>query len=692
MKKIVWLLFVLIIENAYSHSANFYIPQFKYTKSLLLSKDEKYLFASNSTDIIMWDIEKKKLKKYFKGDTHIIKNMLLTHDGNYILTLSGKSIKIWSIEKGRVIKTFFRGKESIVFMALSQDGKKVISASLDGVVKVFNFATKKIIKKFSTDSKGRAFALSHDEKYMLALSNREGIALWSMENAKKLDVFKIKSRYIYSVAFSSDDKYLLASLQEEKSYKDVILVWERATKKIIQRIVLDNLHMKTVVTKDNKYVVVAETNGWVEFFSLISGEKVKSFQGEGGNILSLLFNKNESKIFFASREGVVNIWEMQKNRKIALLKGDSIMNIENLLLTHDEKTMLLLYANGSIVFLNYEKGEPFKIIQDANAVYGSVHVGNNEKYMLTQSYADTHMWNLSQEKQLKIFQGKSVTSDKSITFCDNGDSVAVGASNGVVTIWNLEHQEKTKTFKGDNSTILSIQFSDDEHYMLSATKDMAKVWNVETQKEIRTFQITDARTLRLSASGKKVVWGMYGNLIAVYDVKKGKIVHRLKGHHYPIRNLKISEDDRYLVSNSSEGYIKLWNLETGKESQAFRKQYGRLTQFAIGKHAKYVVLGMISGNIRVWDIAKKREKRVFKGKDGIGKVLLSKDERYIFSATRFTGIAKVWDILKGKELKEFIRAKSGAWITFDKVKNSLKQGNKGEFVFKKKSADSLNTF
>jgi len=373
-------------------------------------------------------------------------------------------------------------------------------------------------------------------------------------------------------------------------------------------------------------------------------------------------------------------------------EGDSTLNIENLLLTHDEKTMLLVYANGSIVFLNYEKGEPFKVIQDANAVYGSVYVGNNEKYMLTQSYAGTHMWNLSQKKQLKIFQGKSVTSDKSITFCDNGDSVAVGASSGVVTIWNLEHKEKTKTFKGDNSTILSIQFSDDERYMLSATKDMAKLWNVETQKEIRTFQITDARTLKLSASGKKVVWGMYGNLIAVYDVKKGKIVHRLKGHRYPIRNLKISEDDRYLVSNSSEGYIKLWNLETGKESQAFRKQYGRLTQFVIGKHAKYVVLGMISGNIRVWDIAKKREKRVFKGKDGIGKVLLTKDERYIFSATRFTGIAKVWDILKGKELKEFIRAKSGAWITFDKVKNSLKYGNKGEFVFKKKSADSLNTF
>jgi len=59
MKKIVWLLFVLIIENSYSKRNNFYIPQFKYTKSLLLSKDEKYLFASNSTDIIMWDIEKK---------------------------------------------------------------------------------------------------------------------------------------------------------------------------------------------------------------------------------------------------------------------------------------------------------------------------------------------------------------------------------------------------------------------------------------------------------------------------------------------------------------------------------------------------------------------------------------------------------------------------------------------------------
>ena len=327
MKKIVWLLFVLIIENSYSKRNNFYIPQFKYTKSLLLSKDEKYLFASNSTDIIMWDIEKKKLKKYFKGDTHIIKSMLLTHDGNYILTLSGKSIKIWSIEKGRVVKTFFRGKKSIVFMALSQDGKRVISASLDGVVNVFNFTTKKIIKKFSTHSKGRAFALSHDEKYMLAVSNKEGIALWSMHNAKKLDVFKIKSRYIYSVAFSSDDKYLLASLQEEKSYKDVILVWERATKKVIQRIILDNLHMKTVVTKHDKYVVVAETNGLVEFFNIISGEKVKSFQGEGGNILSLLFNKNESKIFFGSREGVVNIWEMQKNRKIALLKEDSTMNI-----------------------------------------------------------------------------------------------------------------------------------------------------------------------------------------------------------------------------------------------------------------------------------------------------------------------------------------------------------------------------
>ena len=677
-------------EAYYIKRSNFYIPKFKYTKSLLLSKDEKYLFASNSTDILMWDIEKRELKKNFRGNHNLIKSMLLTQDGKYLLTASGSStVMMWSIKKGKIVKKFAGSKEDIRFIALSTDGRNLITASCDGIVKVFDIATKKVLKKFFTHIKNATFALSSDKKHILVGSAKEKLELWSMKKGNRVDIFNAKNKSINRVAFSSDDKYIIAILRENLSYKQAIVVWDKKTKKVIQRIIVKDFPMKMLLTKDNKYIVVTRANGWLDIFDLVSGKKVKSFQGEGGNIESILFNKDESKLFFGTNEGIVNIWDIQKSKEIAQLKGLSTSTIESLFLTHDEKTIVSIHDNGKIVFWSYEKGEPTKVIEDANAIYGRATLGKNEKYMLTQSYATTHLWNLKENKLLKIFQGKDVSSKRAIAFFDNGDSIAVGSNSGIVSIWNIEKREKKKVFRGSKSAVLSIQFSKDERYMLSSTKDMAKLWDVQTQKEIQSFQVSHVKTLKLSANGEKVVWGMYANLIAVYDVEKGKIIYRLKGHKYPISSLKISEDGRYLVSNSKEGYIKLWNLRTGKESQAFRKQYGRLTQFSISKNAKYVVLGMISGNVRVWDIAKEKEKIVFRGKDGIGRALLTKDERYIVSVTRFTGIIKVWDILQEKEIKEFEKSKGNDWISFDRVKKSFKYSNNGNYIFRKKSNGSL---
>lgn len=682
-----------IKEGSYSKRSAFYIAHGQFIESLLLSKDEKYLFVSNPSDIMMWDIEKRVLVKHFKGHSSSVLNMVLSDNGKYLFSASGdKTIIMWDIKKGSIVKRFKGHKTGVYFMGLSQNEKEIVSASKGGIVKVWSVATAKVKKEFRVHTRGFSFALSHNKQYFLSGASSGELSLWDIKSGKRIKSYEMEGKFISDVAFSSDDKKIVAISSDTNR----MIMFDRDSGETLWNSYLSDFTKRVTISSDDKYIAVALVNGAVGIVDFASGNPIKKIRGRGGNIRTVLFNADSSKLFYGSWELIVNIWDMKKGQELPSLNGYSYPDICDIFLIQNDKKIVSVHDDNSICFWSRKSGELLNRIEDSYASFGTVSIGESGRYMLVEQYGDMHLWNIPKSKKMKIFRKKSTSIDsmnsvkKAMRFCMGGDAMAVGSGSGTITIWNLDTKKRLKRFKGHKSTIVSILFSQDEKYMLSTSrKHIAKLWDVQSEKELQSFEIDSTINIVFSGNGKKVAWALHPNKIAVYDIEKSKIVHILKGHHFAVSSLKISRDGRYLVSNSTEGYIKLWNLKTGKESQSFRKQYGRLIAFSISKNSKYVLLGLISGNVRVWDIAKAKERKVFHGNQGIGKVLISDDERYALATTKFGGSLKIFDIVKKREVKEFIFGKSSAWVMFDKVKKRFKYGGDTSFIFRQKRDGSL---
>jgi len=63
--------------------------------------------------------------------------------------------------------------------------------------------------------------------------------------------------------------------------------------------------------------------------------------------------------------------------------------------------------------------------------------------------------------------------------------------------------------------------------------------------------------------------------IHVYDVRTGKRLLDLKGHHSRVQQVQFSPDGRRLLSVGMEGAVKLWDSESGQELLTLTDAAGR---------------------------------------------------------------------------------------------------------------------
>jgi WD40 repeat protein len=53
--------------------------------------------------------------------------------------------------------------------------------------------------------------------------------------------------------------------------------------------------------------------------------------------------------------------------------------------------------------------------------------------------------------------------------------------------------------------------------------------------------------------------------IRLWDLNKGKVIRRFRGHQGPVQSLAFCPDGRHFVSGSCDRSVRLWNLKSGHE-------------------------------------------------------------------------------------------------------------------------------
>lgn len=459
----------------------------------------------------------------------------------------------------------------------------------------------------------------------------------SQEHPLEVYLQKGHSEAIYTIEFTPDSKHIL-SAGKDKSIK----LWEVATGNEIRTF---SGHLSYIlclkITKDGKYFFSAGTDAKIIMWELATGKIIKIFEGHQNRINSLCLNNDETLLISTGCDWQGFVWDIKKAeviRKFKVKPDKGTREGTKVLLSKDEKSLILGNDNSTVSVINFQTGEPdFELKSRDNFCGGCpVHIdlSKNGKYLLTGSNkGPLRIWDLK-SKSVKYEFAKEQKYYYSVQFTPDGKKIMTSSPEDVI-VYDINSQNQLIRIKADEKQINDAKFSFNGKYIAVASSDKTiKLYNSRNGKLIRTFKgfllAKNAESMNFDAES------FYEAHIKNYIDKKTII--------------KLSPDNKYLLKGKMDSTALFWNMETGKTKYHLKGHNKVVICYDIDKHQNYIATAGGDKIINIYDYKTGKLIQKLKGhRELIFDINFSNDGKRLVSGS-WDGSARIWNVKTGEEL------------------------------------------
>ena len=253
---------------------------------------------------------------------------------------------------------------------------------------------------------------------------------------------------------------------------------------------------------------------------------------------------------------------------------------------------------------------------------------------------DYRTWHLPDGAMARL--GKGTLRD--IAFSPEGQYLAVASGIGV---WIYEvATSRALMLIPTASSVRSVSFSSDGATLASGARDgTVKLWDVATRELVATLEghTSGVNSVSFSLDGAILASGAWDGTVKLWDVATGEIIATLEGHADWVNSVSFSLDGAILASASEDGTVKLWDVAT-RELVATLEGY-RVRSVSFSPDGATLASGAGDGTIRLWDVAT-REIIAEEDTSPIHSVSFSPDG-VTLAAASWDGTVLLWDVATG---------------------------------------------
>ncbi|KAI9347401.1 WD40-repeat-containing domain protein [Zopfochytrium polystomum] len=217
-----------------------------------------------------------------------------------------------------------------------------------------------------------------------------------------------------------------------------------------------------------------------------------------------------------------------------------------------------------------------------------------------------------------------------------------------------------------SSVVCCVKFSADSRYLATGSNRTVRVYDVFTGKIVANLMAPETepgppqdryvRSVCFSPNSLCLASGGEDQIIRIWDIHSGGILHSLRGHEMEIYSLDWSRDGTTIVSGSGDRSCRVWDSESGlckmvllnEEARSVYDQPPResgVTSIALSPlDGKCLMTGSLDHMVRIWDLRSGCLLERFEGHvDSVYSVAFSPDGRSIVSGSLDQTI-KIWDL------------------------------------------------
>jgi RNA polymerase sigma factor (sigma-70 family) len=286
-------------------------------------------------------------------------------------------------------------------------------------------------------------------------------------------------------------------------------------------------------------------------------------QGHTGQVFAVAFSPDGSKVASGSADGSVKLWDVSTAQEVLTLPGGLPRAVTSLAFAPGGHLLALGRDDGAVEVWDLVLRKRKANFKGSSALVGSLAFSTDGSVVVSGRQDGTVEWDDSTRSDGKVrapFQGHA-RRICCTAFSPNGRHLAVGTTDGGVTLWNPEKREVRGLYSKFQQPVRVLAFSPDANMIAGGSQDgTLKLWLRCGKDQASCLGHTGAvRSVAFAPDGKWVVSGSDDRTARVWDSSTGQERGTFSGHQGPVLAVAFSPDGRKVASGGSDHTVKIWD-------------------------------------------------------------------------------------------------------------------------------------
>jgi len=305
-------------------------------------------------------------------------------------------------------------------------------------------------------------------------------------------------------------------------------------------------------------------------------------------------------------------------------------HLTDLLVIPDKQILIGSNWDGSIFMWDAQNMyAPIQQLFGPESYITHMALWGNDGFLTVGGDKNLRIWNLHHPNAAPVIFSDHLAWVNNVALSQDNQWVVTGSEDGFVRLWNLNYFNALPLqLDNHQASIHALVLSPDNHWLATGSDD----------KTIQLWQFPPQPLLTGTVNFSDV-----NQLDAAYSLSQPIM---LGGNQAPIRNLLISGDNHWLVSNSNDGVVWRWDLHKPQAGGVRLPSTGQdVLVMAINQQGNGLVTGHKGGTAYLWDLNNPvAPKYVLSGHtDDVSAIAISSSGRWVATGSEDSTM-QLWDL------------------------------------------------
>ncbi|ETO14411.1 G-protein beta WD-40 repeats containing protein [Reticulomyxa filosa] len=293
-------------------------------------------------------------------------------------------------------RVFYLYSKSVTSAQFSPDGTKIVSSSNDGVIRIWDFGSGKmvqILEGHNATVENAQFSPKGD--MILSYSYDKTMRLWDVKSGKEIRKIEGQAWTSLSAQFSPDGLTFVSSF-----YDNSIRLWDVNSGKEIKKMEGHaNLIKSVAYSPDGQYIVSSSSDESVIIWNAESGEVVYQLCGHSAIVMKAKFSSDGSYIVSCSKDKTIRIWNAKLGTELKKLQGHS-SGVNDVQFFPDGQTIVSCSDDKTVRLWDLKLGIQTQILHFHSDYVTRIDISPNGHTIISSSNDGTiRLWSLYLKKK-----------------------------------------------------------------------------------------------------------------------------------------------------------------------------------------------------------------------------------------------------------------------------------------------------